>query len=71
MERTSADYQWKSTVQLGRKWDSENASYPYKMTMVPLPSSSAPWGITNQRGVNVGPGQRLLLGLCFCSPEYY
>lgn len=42
MERTSAEYQWNSTVRLGRKSASNNALYASKMVTVPLPSSSAP-----------------------------
>ena len=40
--RTSAEYQWNSTVRLGLKSDSNKALYASRMVTVPLPSSSAP-----------------------------
>jgi hypothetical protein len=40
--RTSAEYQWNSTVRLGLKSDSNRALYASRMVTLPLPSSSAP-----------------------------
>jgi len=63
VKRTSAEYQWNSTVRLGRKSDSSNALYASKIVTVPLPSSSAPWGVTRQRHVNVNlDGETLTRG---------
>ena len=60
MVRTSAEYQWNSTVRLGRKSDSNKALYASKMVTVPLPSSSAPWGVTSKRHVNADPDGKTL-----------